>query len=209
MKRALLVFGIAVGLSSLGGFFGSAALAALTTLDLNATGAEENPPVTNSPGRAHAQLVFDSETRVMTFAVLVVGLTPEEVTAAHIHRGARGVNGPVIHPISDKGFARVEGKVTLSEADVADLRAGNLYLNVHSRQHPGGFARAQLIMPGTQTAAPAAAASAPAAPTPALPRAGEGSLLADESGLSGVEIAALIIAGMGAGGLLLWRRRWV
>ena len=81
------------------------------------------------------------------FAVTVSGLSPNLVTAAHIHRGAPDVNGPVVHFISDKGFTQVAGTLELSDEDVADLKTENFYLNVHSVEHPGGFARGQLILP--------------------------------------------------------------
>jgi hypothetical protein len=44
----------------------------------------------------------------------------------------------------------VSGSITLSDADVADLEAGNFYLNVHSKENPGGFARGQLELPDAQ-----------------------------------------------------------
>src|SRR5688572_31643661 len=120
--------------------------AAVTTLEFALTGAEENPPVTNSTGTAFARLTFDDQTNALTYALTVSGLSPELVTAAHIHRGPAGVNGPVIHNLSLVGFTQVSGSINLPAGDVADLRAGNLYLNVHSVQHPGGFARAQIYL---------------------------------------------------------------
>ena len=120
--------------------------AAITTIELQMTGAQEVPPVT-SPGSVFARLTFDDVTREVGFALTVSGLSPDQVTGAHIHRGAAGTNGPIIHPFSNTGFTIVSGKVTLSEAEVADLRAGNLYVNAHSIAHPGGFARAQIILP--------------------------------------------------------------
>src|SRR5207245_2428523 len=64
-------------------------------------------------------------------------------TAAHIHRAPPGVAGPIIVPLplgSFTGFAAI-----LSTADVANLLAGNLYVNVHSAAFPGGEIRGQLI----------------------------------------------------------------
>jgi hypothetical protein len=131
--------------------------AAQFVMEVQAVGAEENPAVTNSTGRAFGRFVFDEDTRRLTFDVTVSGLSPNLVTAAHIHRGARGVNGPIIHFISATGFVQASGVIQLSEGDVADLRAGNLYLNVHSVEHPGGFARGQLLLPAQPTPAPTTA----------------------------------------------------
>jgi hypothetical protein len=119
--------------------------AAVTNIDTGLSGVWENPPVT-SPGFAIAHFTFDDSTRVLTYAVTVSGLSPDQVTMAHIHRGAIGVNGPIIYTLSDKGFTQVSGQITLTDADVADLRAGNLYVNVHSTAFPNGFARGQLFL---------------------------------------------------------------
>jgi plastocyanin len=87
------------------------------------------------------------------------GLSPDQVTAAHIHRGPIGTNGPIIHNLSLVGFTQISGQITLSDADVADLKAGNLYVNAHSVANPGGFARGQLLVtPGDSLAASARAA---------------------------------------------------
>lgn len=113
-----------------------------------ATGAEEVPAV-DKGAQANVRFVLDDAKNELNFAVTIQGMPQEEVTAAHIHRAARGTNGPIIHPLSLTGFTQVSGSVTLSEADVADLRAGNLYFNAHSKSNPAGFARFQLAMPGT------------------------------------------------------------
>jgi hypothetical protein len=42
---------------------------------------------------------------------------------------------------------QISGKVNLSDGDVADLRAGNLYLNLHTTFNPSGAARGQIILP--------------------------------------------------------------
>jgi hypothetical protein len=66
-------------------------------------------------------------------------------TMAHIHRGAKGQNGPVIIPLTKSGdtYSVPEGK-KLTDAQMKDLKAGNLYVNVHSNAHKGGEIRAQI-----------------------------------------------------------------
>ena len=147
--RNISVLGIVAGmlaiLLSLGLGAEQQTEAAVTTFEVSLTGAAENPPV-SSPGSAFARFTFDDVTRQLTYAVTVSGLSPNVVTAAHIHRGAVGVNGPIVHFLSATGFTQVSGSITLSEADVADLRAGLFYANVHSVDHPGGFARGQMYL---------------------------------------------------------------
>ena len=67
-------------------------------------------------------------------------------TAAHIHMGPSGQNGPVIIPLvkSGENSWAVPGNTVLSSAQFDAFRSGNLYVNVHSSAHPSGEIRAQL-----------------------------------------------------------------
>ena len=67
-----------------------------------ATGAEENPPVVNG-GSVYVTFSFDDVTSELTYAATVSGLSADLVTASHIHRGAKGQNGPVIIPLTKSG----------------------------------------------------------------------------------------------------------
>ena len=69
-----------------------------------------------------------------------------KATAAHIHEAAAGANGPVAIPLekkSDNEFVVPTG-AKLSDAQYKALKAGNLYVNVHSDAHKDGEIRAQL-----------------------------------------------------------------
>ena len=185
------VAGILLAGSATGTRHAPIAQAAVVNIDVIAVGAQENPPVVGE-GYAVAHFTYDSATKVLTYAVTVNGLSSGLVTASHIHRGAIGVNGPIVHPLSTVGFTQVAGSITLSADDVADLEAGRYYLNVHSTANPGGFARAQLILPT------AAAAITP----PATGDAG----LADTTNASWLPLAGLVLT-FGADSLALARRR--
>jgi hypothetical protein len=64
---------------------------------------------------------------------------------AHIHQGAPGQNGPVIVPLTKNGDTySVPAGAKLNSAQMDALKAGNLYVNVHSAEHKGGEIRAQL-----------------------------------------------------------------
>jgi len=105
------------------------------------TGAQEVPPVsTTASGRSTIAVASD---RTVTGSVIITGL---EATAAHIHQGAKGTNGPVIVPLaktSPTTFTVPPG-AKLSDAQYAAYKTGDLYVNVHSAAHPGGEIRLQL-----------------------------------------------------------------
>ena len=78
------------------------------------------------------------------------------IFAAHIHLGAEGLNGPIAHDLytGTGDFDPdnpISGTLTLTETHVADLLAGDYYVNVHTSDHPTGEIRGQ-IYPATNLA---------------------------------------------------------
>ncbi len=68
-------------------------------------------------------------------------------TAAHIHAAPPGVNGGVILPLTipiGVTAGTISGGGTISLANVANMLAGNTYVNVHSAAFPGGEIRGQI-----------------------------------------------------------------
>ena len=95
------------------------------------------------------------ETAAMGSGTITVGadnsvsgsVTTKDVqgTMAHIHRGAKGTNGPVIVPLDKNGDTySVPAGRKLSPQQMDDLKAGNLYVNVHTNRNKGGEVRGQL-----------------------------------------------------------------
>jgi hypothetical protein len=63
------------------------------------------------------------------------------VTAANLHLSAAvGIRGPVIHALEVDGTneGELEGSIRLSDDEVAALRAGRLYIQIHSEIAPDG-----------------------------------------------------------------------
>jgi hypothetical protein len=106
------------------------------------SGAEEVPPVTTSASGSGTITVKDDKS--VSGSVTTTGVVG---TAAHIHTGAKGHNGPVIVPLtkgSDGNTWSVPEGRKLTDAQYSAYKAGNLYVNVHSAAHKGGEIRGQL-----------------------------------------------------------------
>jgi CHRD domain len=66
---------------------------------------------------------------------------------AHIHKGAAGVSGPVVVPFTPPGAdGSSSGCVMVAASLIDDILANpaGYYVNVHTKEHPGGAIRAQL-----------------------------------------------------------------
>ncbi|HEX9676253.1 MAG TPA: CHRD domain-containing protein [Anaerolineales bacterium] len=128
-------------------------------------GRNEVPPVsTNAQGQAIFKLSQDGTS--LSFKLIVANI--EDVTQAHIHCGAAGVNGPVVvflyglGPTVSPDGVLSEGVITQSNVIAADdsaacpdgladfeeliakMRSGNTYANVHTIVNPGGEVRGQI-----------------------------------------------------------------
>ena len=108
------------------------------------TGTQEAPPVsTSATGSGQITVLPD---RSVSGEVTTSGIVS---SAAHIHEGIPGKNGPVIVPltkISDNTWAVPSG-AKLTASQYASYQAGNLYVNVHSTENPGGEIRGRITPP--------------------------------------------------------------
>jgi hypothetical protein len=109
-------------------------------MNVKLSGGEEVPPL-NVPGSGSGTI------RVAEDGSITGSVTTKDVegTMAHIHRGAKGTNGPVIVPLEKKGDTySVPAGRKLTADQLKDLKAGNLYVNVHTNRNKGGEVRGQL-----------------------------------------------------------------
>lgn len=105
-------------------------------------GVAEVPAVKTSATGTGKITVLPDQT--MSGSIHTAGLVS---TVAHIHEGASGKNGPPIITLSriaNDSFA-VPADARLNDTQYASFKAGNLYVNVHSAQHPNGEIRGQLL----------------------------------------------------------------
>ena len=127
------------------------------------TGAEEVPAVeTQAQGQAIFKLSADGTE--LRYKLIVANI--ENVLMAHIHLGEAGENGPVVVWLYPDGpppqliegrFQGVLAEGVITDADLvgplagatmedllAEIEAGNAYVNVHTAQFPGGEVRGQI-----------------------------------------------------------------
>ena len=120
---------------------GSAYAQGSGTQHVTLSGSNEVPPTTGG-GSATGDVTVKPDGSV-SGTIKVTGFTP---TAAHIHQGAAGANGPVIVPMVKQGDDTFVFPPTakMTPEQLQAYKAGNTYVNVHSAANPGGQVRAQL-----------------------------------------------------------------
>jgi hypothetical protein len=106
----------------------------------NLSGSEEVPPLSVSGSGSGSFRVAEDGTITGSVSTKDV-----EGTMAHIHRGAKGTNGPIIVPLTKDGDTySVPAGRKLTPPQIEDRKAGNLYVNVHTARNKGGEVRGQL-----------------------------------------------------------------
>jgi CHRD domain len=132
-KSALAAAMISIAALGSGAAFGADVM-------LKLSGANEVPPVTTSASGEGTISVADDG--AVSGSVMTKGI---QGTAAHIHMGAAGKNGPVVVPFTKDGDVyKAPAGAKLDADQLKAFKAGDLYFNVHSAANPGGELRAQL-----------------------------------------------------------------
>jgi hypothetical protein len=156
---------VAFGLASCGGSSSVAPTPVVYSVSLS--GDQENP-ATSTGGVGSGTLSVVMSTGTISGGITLNGIT---ATAAHIHQGDAGTNGPVIVPMTESsagsGTWTIANGTFLTEAQLSALTAGSLYFNAHTTANPGGDVRGQIgrdvfgvqMSPGQEVPANATAAS--------------------------------------------------
>src|SRR5262249_35407664 len=104
------------------------------------------PEGSNTSGSATAQLQLNPQQQEICYVIRVSGIQ-FPATAAHIHRGAVGTNGPVVVSLTSPnaqgvavGCAHASGDLILAIMQ----RPADYYVNVHNAHYPEGAVRGQL-----------------------------------------------------------------
>jgi hypothetical protein len=114
--------------------------AAAQTFVFHLRGDQEVPPVP-SAASGGCMATFDGVSALDVTCVHDVAFA----TLMHVHRGAPGVNGPIVFDLGDPASPVHAVWTGMTAGDVSDLVAGNLYVNVHTAGRPGGEIRGQVL----------------------------------------------------------------
>ena len=110
------------------------------------TGASEVPAVTTT---AAGTATFTVSGNTINYVVAINNWPADRtVTAAHIHNppGAGGTGTVLLGwPQASISTTGGTGQVTASDAQLATIRAGGTYFNVHSSENTGGEIRGNLV----------------------------------------------------------------
>ncbi len=117
------------------------------------SGANEVPPVATT-AIGEATFTYDLVNQELDYSVTVAVSDPLTITAAHIHTGTVGVNGPPVYDIFTDVFTPPVlvtdtlfwfGTVVVSDTYEDELFTGGLYVNVHTTDNPAGELRGQVM----------------------------------------------------------------
>ncbi len=124
------------------------ASAAPKSFKVTLSGAQQVPPV-KPAGMGTAHLTWNAKTDEVTWRITYSHMT-SPVTMAHFHDGAKGKNGSVEIWLTKKGKpvkSPITGKAKLTASQAKQFEAGDWYINVHTKKHPAGEIRGQVMPP--------------------------------------------------------------
>lgn len=139
MKMSIPTLALAAALASVQAI--APASAEMLAFKADLKGASEVPP-TDSAATGTAEVSVDTATKEVKWTIQFSGLTGD-ATAAHFH-GPAAV-GENAGPAVDISGKIESGSATLTDAQLADLQAGKLYINLHTAKFPDGEIRGQVV----------------------------------------------------------------
>jgi hypothetical protein len=142
--------GLLLGIAAIG-VLASAALATGGTVKksvkfgaaLNIGQEVPHPKGTKAGASGHFSATLDGTTLKwsLTFAHL-----SGPATASHIHSGARGKSGNVLVALCGPCTSPASGTATVTADQVASMKSGGTYVNVHTAKNPNGEIRGQITV---------------------------------------------------------------
>lgn len=150
MKKLLVVaIAAATVLGTQGAY--AAPKASTVTLTVNATGADvtmaSNMKMGGAKtGSASATFILDTKKNTLCYVVNTMGLVG--IAEAHIHMGAKGVDGNDVVTLLPAKFNKKAGtcvKVVAKVLSDIAMNPASYYLNVHTKAFADGAVRGQLV----------------------------------------------------------------
>ncbi len=163
MRKKIIVTSTGIALAAAAGIVVGTGVASAghtnTVLETTLDGREEvaanaqskkNAGDPNGTGEAYV-FGIDNDAKTLCYVLTVDKI--DVATAAHIHRGAAGTNGPVVANLAAPADGNAADCLTdgesgkfLNGGTVAEILANpaNFYVNVHNAEFPGGAIRGQL-----------------------------------------------------------------
>ncbi|KWF26208.1 CHRD domain-containing protein [Burkholderia pseudomultivorans] len=128
-----------------GALVAGSAAAETVRLSANLQPSSEVPP-TATHGSGAVDASYDTATHTLKWTITYENLTGP-ATAAHFHGPAPvGQNAGVQVPIpKDELASPIKGSKVLTDAQVTELMGGKWYFNVHTKEHPSGEIRGQVM----------------------------------------------------------------
>lgn len=137
-RRNSLLAGLATALM----IVSAPAFSETLTFKADLKGSSEVPPA-DSAATGSADVTLDTDTKKLSWTVTSGGLSGD-ATAAHFHGpAAPGANAD---PVVDISAAIAKGSADISDQQLADLQAGQWYINIHTEKFPNGEIRGQVEM---------------------------------------------------------------
>jgi Cu/Zn superoxide dismutase len=147
MSKRLMRVVVALALASLTiGVAVAGAQRRSNEFDATMRGSQETP---KGPAKARGTFRVEFRRGQACYRMSVTGLGARPI-AAHIHRGGRGVSGPIVidlKPTFRGTGPRVSAKCVSARASIVSAIRRNpsgFYANVHTSKNPAGAARGQL-----------------------------------------------------------------
>jgi Asp-tRNA(Asn)/Glu-tRNA(Gln) amidotransferase A subunit family amidase len=111
-----------------------------------ATGRNSIQPL-EAPFEAMVRWNFNAASRQFGYDITLAGASAELVGGTYLHQRTTRPTGGIAHVLAKESRASITGKVTLTEAEANDLKAGRFYVSLLSKKSPLQSVRADIGLP--------------------------------------------------------------
>ena len=146
MRRALIAVVVTAASLAAALAAGASTGAGTTKLVAQLRGSNERPAAPASTrGKVELRLTPSTGKVCWAFTLTKIDGTPLQ---AHIHKGGKGVSGPIVVPLAAHGKTYLRQACTTAKKSIVSAIVNHpsaYYVNVHNAKHPLGAMRGQLV----------------------------------------------------------------